>query len=541
MIVVSAAAYHSGNLLDELAKDNGDRIAQSGLVPASVCADLTIQFCTVCSGGEVIIFVLLALQSYFKSVGQAINFEHIFSCEINKNAQRWITELLSELDLVTGCLFENAEDLRNAEAWCIQHKQRCKVRRVDLAIAGTSCKDFSKATTRKGGSILLQESTAGGSAQTFHGFMRYLMQHSVSMVLLENSDTLDDLVSGSSSLTDLKIMCSHLKAACYASQPILIDAQLYACAQERNRYYIVAIREIASSLFSLASTSTAEVFSKLRGFLALFQREAPCLTELLLDANDTVVEAELNRHVSLGAKTCDYNVGASISCFDGAGMRWGEGALPEGVLKSPWLTTLTAAQKNVLKFSLAEHANHIVLRDIGQSANRVRYSKMIGSKHVAFAQMPNQHVWVDLQGEEPRLMLGRESMLLQGYPIARVRSLVSKTPEHVLASIGGNMMAAPVALAILQSLFAVLPWTPPADAVHTNESDVDAAMAAFEDFINPSLTGPVANSTPEVKDNSKKKRRVIRADTRRRIRGKTADSLASGRVLGDGSEVSQIL
>ena len=76
-------------------------------------------------------------------------------------------------------------------------------------------------------------------------------------------------------------------------------------------------------------------------------------------------------------------------------------------------------------------------------------------------------------------------MVIQGYPIASLPNLVEKTPEPVMAGIGGNMMASPVVLAILQALFAALPWNPTSGAVRTDTCDVDAAMTAFHNCVTP--------------------------------------------------------
>ena len=54
-----------------------------------------------------------------------------------------------------------------------------------------------------------------------------------------------------------------------------------------------------------------------------------------------------------------------------------------------------------------------------------------------------------------------------------------------MADVGGNMMASPVVLAILQALFAALPWNPTSGAVRADTSDVDAAMTAFHNCVTP--------------------------------------------------------
>ena len=56
------------------------------------------------------------------------------------------------------------------------------------------------------------------------------------------------------------------------------------------------------------------------------------------------------------------------------------------------------------------------------------------------------------------------------------------TSERVMQEIAGNMMSAPVTLALLQSLFAALPWRPSghSKSTQTTERDVDEALAVFD-------------------------------------------------------------
>ena len=120
--------------------------------------------------------------------------------------------------------------------------------------------------------------------------------------------------------------------------------------------------------------------------------------------------------------------------------------------------------------------------------------------------MPMQTMWVDLPGKPPRVLLGRKSMLIQGYPIAHVSNIVSSTPESLMASIGGNMMASPVALAILQALFASLPWN---DERPTSIGDA-AELKAAMDVFNSITTLSEKEATPKKEEHvGKKKRRLL--------------------------------
>ena len=56
---------------------------------------------------------LMALQRFYKSMGIDCSFKHVFSCEIKKSVQDWIEGMFRELQIPSGCLFHNAEELGN--------------------------------------------------------------------------------------------------------------------------------------------------------------------------------------------------------------------------------------------------------------------------------------------------------------------------------------------------------------------------------------------------------------------------------------------
>ena len=96
-------------------------------------------------------------------------------------------------------------------------------------IAGTSCKDFSKASSKLAAAVvLLHTSTSGGSAQTLWALLAYLSFHSVGILLLENSDTLDDAnPAGKSLQTALDIVVSEIRSHGMTPCSLLADSLLF--------------------------------------------------------------------------------------------------------------------------------------------------------------------------------------------------------------------------------------------------------------------------------------------------------------------------
>ena len=94
------------------------------------------------------------------------------------------------------------------------------------------------------------------------------------------------------------------------------------------------------------------------------------------------------------------------------------------------------------------------------------------------------------EAEKPRLLLGEEAMVLQGFPIAAVSDLVERTSNHVMADLAGNMVAVPVLLALLMSAVACVHWREEQNTPEDEPSDLEAALAAFNTLVrNDSIPG----------------------------------------------------
>ena len=67
-------------------------------------------------------------------------------------------------------------------------------------------------------------------------------------------------------------------------------------------------------------------------------------------------------------------------------------------------------------------------------------------------------LWLHLPGDEERLLLGREALMIQGFPICRVDAANGAVPERFLQDLAGNAMTLHVLLAVVQSAMAALAW-----------------------------------------------------------------------------------
>jgi hypothetical protein len=99
--------------------------------------------------------------------------------------------------------------------------------------------------------------------------------------------------------------------------------------------------------------------------------------------------------------------------------------------------------------------------------------------------MPKQLQWLNWPmlvecseydaAREPRLLIGREALLLQGFPIDKVKALVNRTDEQLMSQLAGNMMSLPVVLAMSMAFFASVSWREgaAADMPMSTQDDMD--------------------------------------------------------------------
>ena len=86
-----------------------------------------------------------------------------------------------------------------------------------------------------------------------------------------------------------------------------------------------------------------------------------------------------------------------------------------------------------------------------------------GKSVVAPCLLPGQVLGLHIPGEEERILLGREALMLQGFPVCRVpkpggQISSEEVSERVLHDLAGNAMTFHVRLAVVQSAMAALTW-----------------------------------------------------------------------------------
>ena len=207
--------------------------------------------------------------------------------------------------------------------------------------------------------------------------------------------------------------------------------------------------------------SIHDTFDTLRGLIRVGQRTAPCASQVLYDGTDAQVLTNLTERsarTTNAAQQC-YSVHNAIGAVIASGVSWSTVRPPAWMKTSPWARCVTTQQLHVLSFSLQTEDKPVLLRDVNGTHTRVRQSVIHeDGKHGTFTMLPQQVCWVFKPGQEPRLLLGEECMMLQGFPVKQVSDLVAKTPQKLLQDIAGNMVSNPVLLLLLMSAVSCLDW-----------------------------------------------------------------------------------
>ena len=429
-----------------------------------------------------------------------------------------------------ACLFRDIQDMGKPVADCVVHNQPCPVPTVDLLVIGTSCKDMSKANpSAPKGLVLKEQSSRGGSAQTFRGFLSYLERCHPSLILFENVDSMAEESKGSGE-TNLDVFWAETASRGYECQVVMTDAGEFGLPCRRRRIYVLLVKTSNNALLDFAGRPLAGMFATFGALLNGCLRSPPCARLLWLPSEDPAVLQELHlreekrenerikkeKEAQKESKSKEKApsptggawVDAHMAFAQNLKRRWGMAA-PAHLQSNRWFQVLTTREQDALPHLQAENPNGTVFRDLSQSITRANANSFDSDRgiHIAPTILPRQQLWMECdEAEDCRLMLGRESLLYQGFPslpFLRVlhedilRTFAEKsgqsgppaasylqtrsaqgsqgphTPwvpsESLMQDLAGNAMALPVLLCLAQCAFTALSWRPTVSAIASHQ------------------------------------------------------------------------
>ena len=94
---------------------------------------------------------------------------------------------------------------------------------------------------------------------------------------------------------------------------------------------------------------------------------------------------------------------------------------------------------------------------------------------IAPCMTPHQKLWIHKPDGQERLLLGREALVLQGFPVRLVEEQLDQQTDAFQHDLAGNAMSFLVLLAVAQSAFASLHWR------KQSESDQDLGSISLPD------------------------------------------------------------
>ena len=101
--------------------------------------------------------------------------------------------------------------------------------------------------------------------------------------------------------------------------------------------------------------------------------------------------------------------------------------------------------------------------DVDQSPERTFRSTIINDgpfRNITNApcMTPHQKLWIHRPDGQERLLLGREALVLLGFPVRLVEEQLDQVTDAFQHDLAGNAMSFLVLLAVAQSAFASLHW-----------------------------------------------------------------------------------
>ena len=465
-----------------------------GKLRSGICGPMvpkrTLRIGTACTGSSADLISMIAIQkAALAALCADFTFKYVFNCEKTPYKRQWIAQLhqLCQEPAAHGpdgaapglvgeapCLFEDIQELKNGKCRCHAHEQRkgnkemCEVGAIDLLFCSTSCKDLSRFnSTKQANTVLAADTSPGGSAETFNGLCDLMYACRPDILIWENVDEVAKPTGDGT--TSLDVVLERWQALGYECQVCYCNTTLYGLPQNRYRVYITALNVRDPRTITFEHRSHREVFVTFGQLLKVCHRQPECASAFLLDADNAHVKEELKRLQieAAGRKDVGFNLEKPMQICESTGIPWGSFPPQASLEESRWFQTLTMQQQMSLAFSMAAQPEHYIFRDFKPSFGRTRLCPADlevanGEKiHIAGTIVPTQLIMVfddKNPDSEPRLLLGRESFWLQGFPIDIIDNMKMPVKESTLIDLAGNMVSTPVFLAMIQSTLAAVTW-----------------------------------------------------------------------------------
>ncbi|RPD59037.1 hypothetical protein L226DRAFT_489066 [Lentinus tigrinus ALCF2SS1-7] len=397
---------------------------------------------TMCSGTESPLLALNLITHYIsEQFGVSLEWEHVFSCEIEPFKQAYI-----ERNFQPPILFRDVCELGEDEATTAYGGLAPVPGDVDLLVAGTSCVDYSNLNNEK------QDIDANGeSGRTFRGMMSWVKNHRPPLVILENvcSAPWDKVVD-------------YFERNGYSAEYLRVDTKTFYIPHTRTRVYLLAVDQKRSNLpdvwksrlqkLKRPASSTLDAFllptddpriHQARQKLANEAYNAVGVTRGRTDwgrCESRHQRARLEEQLGTKRPLTSWEEGGFCKLPDFAWNDWGVGQV-ERVWDLMDISLLRSAKKGV------DPSFKTQVWNLSQNVDRSTGSSKPG---ICPCLTPSMIPYITNRGGP---MVGLEALSMQGLPVNEL--LLTRETEDQLADLAGNAMSTTVVGACILSALVI--------------------------------------------------------------------------------------
>ncbi|THG95090.1 hypothetical protein EW026_g6497 [Hermanssonia centrifuga] len=397
---------------------------------------------TMCSGTESPLLALdLIRRSIVDHYDVNLQFEHVFSCEIEPFKQAYI-----ERNFSPPLLFRDVCELGDGHAYTAYGALAPVPGDVDLLVAGTSCVDYSNLNNEKQGI-----EANGESGRTFRGMMGWVKIHRPPLVILEN-------VCGA----PWKRVQEYFEKIDYSAEFMRVDTKQFYIPHTRTRVYLLAVDSKRSALpkqwmdmikkMQRPASSTLDAFLLPSDDPRIHQARERLVRESYNAVDRRTGRTDWNRCESrhqrarleeeLGAKRplTNWEDGGHCKLPDFAWNDWGHGQV-ERVWDLMDITLLRSAKLGV------DPSYKTIVWNLSQNVDRTIGSSKMG---ICPCLTPSMIPYITNRGGP---MVGLEALSMQGLPVDEL--LLTRETEDQLADLAGNAMSTTVVGACIMAALIV--------------------------------------------------------------------------------------
>ncbi|KAG6381702.1 hypothetical protein JVT61DRAFT_303 [Boletus reticuloceps] len=377
---------------------------------------------------------LLALELICQSMKEQysipLEFEHVFSCEIEPFKQAYI-----ERNFRPPLLFRDVCELGNMEATTAYGALAPVPGDVDLLVAGTSCVDYSNLNNEKKGI-----DAGGESGRTFHGMMSWIVNHRPPLVLLENVC--------SAPWSNVK---DYFERQNYSAEFMRLDTKQFYIPHTRTRVYLLAVdkrlsqlpgewKNLVTNKLKRPASSTLDAFLLPSDDLRIHQaREMLHRASGVSDSRSGRTDwtrcesrharARLEEFLGPKRPLTNWEEGGACRLPDFAWQDWGVRQV-QRVWDLMDISLLRSAKINV------DPSYKTVVWNLSQNVDRSTGSSKAG---ICPCLTPSMIPYITNRGGP---MVGVEALAMQGLPVDKL--LLTRESQDELADLAGNAMSSTV-------------------------------------------------------------------------------------------------